>query len=83
MSEESLVKIRALANLAEKRGQSLAQMALAWVLRRKEVTSVLIGASSTQQLADNIAALKYLEFEQAELDEIDKILNETAAGGMA
>ena len=58
-------------------------MALAWVLRRKEVTSVLIGASSTQQLADNIAALKYLEFEQAELDEIDKILNETAAGGMA
>ena len=83
LSEESLVKIRALANLAEKRGQSLAQMALAWVLRRKEVTSVLIGASSTQQLADNIAALKYLEFEQAELDEIDKILNETAAGGMA
>ena len=47
------------------------------------MTSVLIGASSTQQLADNIAALKHLEFEQAELDEIDKILNETAAGGMA
>lgn len=74
LSEESLVKIRALSNIAEKRGQSLAQLALAWVLRRSEVTSVLIGASSIQQLADNIASLEHLEFEQAELDAIDRIL---------
>lgn len=74
LSEESLVKVRALSNIAEKRGQSLAQLALAWVLRRSEVTSVLIGASSIQQLADNMASLEHLEFEQAELDAIDRIL---------
>ena len=56
LSEENRKKIRALADLAAERGQSLAQMALAWVLRRKEVTSVLIGASSTEQLADNLKA---------------------------
>lgn len=74
LSEENRKKIRALADLAAERGQSLAQMALAWVLRRKEVTSVLIGASSTEQLADNVKALKYPEITLDEGKAIDKIL---------
>lgn len=74
LSEENRKKIRALADLAAERGQSLAQMALAWVLRRKEVTSVLIGASSTEQLADNVKALKHLEITLDEGKAIDKIL---------
>lgn len=74
LKEENLGKIRALAELAQKRGQSLAQLALAWVLRRREVTSVLIGASSVKQLGDNIQTLNHLDFEQEELDEIDRIL---------
>jgi len=57
--------------MATRRGQSLAQMALAWVLRRKEVTSVLIGASSPQQIVENVGALGNLEFTAAELAEID------------
>lgn len=75
LSTERLVKIKALNSLAESRGQSLAQMALAWALRRKEVTSVLIGASSPEQLMDNTAALKGLDFSQEELDQIDRILS--------
>jgi L-glyceraldehyde 3-phosphate reductase len=67
-------KIRALNELAVRRGQSLAQMALAWILRRKEITSVLIGASSPEQLEDNVAALRNQAFDQSELDEIDRIL---------
>jgi len=78
LSPERLVKIKALNGLAESRGQSLAQMALAWALRRKEVTSVLIGASSPEQLADNTAALKCLDFSQEELDQIDGILSKQA-----
>ena len=74
MSEENLKKIRGLADLAAERGQTLAQMALAWVLRRREITSVLIGASSTEQLADNIKALKHLEFTADERKAMDKIL---------
>ena len=57
LTQEKLKKIQALAAVAEKRGQSLAQLALAWVLRRPEVTSVLIGASSPAQLEDNVAVL--------------------------
>ena len=60
MIEENLNKIRALATRLQRRGQSLAQMALAWVLRRKEVTSVLVGASSVKQLDDNIADIKVI-----------------------
>lgn len=75
LSEDNLIKIRLLNQLAVERGQSLAQMALAWVLRRKEVTSVLIGASSVEQLADNIDALKGLDFAHEELERIDDILN--------
>ncbi|HLW22203.1 MAG TPA: aldo/keto reductase, partial [Sphaerochaetaceae bacterium] len=53
-------------------GQSLAQMALAWVLRRKEVTSVLIGASSSEQIIENVGALDNLSFSDEELKEIDR-----------
>lgn len=60
--------------MAEERGQSLAQMALAWILRRKEITSVLIGASKVEQIIDNVNALKKLDFTQDELERIEKIL---------
>lgn len=76
LSEERIEKIRRLNEIAGARGQSLAQLALAWVLRRPEVTSVLIGASSTKQLEDNVAALQNLEFTTEELDAIDAILGE-------
>lgn len=76
LSEERLEKVMQLNEIAQKRGQSLAQMALAWVLRRPEVTSVLIGASSTGQLEDNVSALKRLAFTEEELKQIDMILGE-------
>jgi L-glyceraldehyde 3-phosphate reductase len=72
--KQNLPKTRKLNDLALKRGQSLAQMALAWVLRLPAVTSALIGASSVQQLEDNLAALNNLKFSDDELAEIDKIL---------
>ncbi len=72
--EKSLPKIRALHALAQARGQSLAQMALAWVLRLPAVTSALIGASSVQQLEDNIKALDHLEFSPEELSQIEDVL---------
>jgi L-glyceraldehyde 3-phosphate reductase len=71
LNEESLARIRALNALAERRGQTLAQMAIAWVLRDKRVTSALIGASRVQQIEDAVGALRNLSFTQAELDEID------------
>lgn len=74
LSEEKLSQIRRLNEVAAKRGQTLAQMALAWVLREKAVTSVLVGASSVKQLKDNIACLEKLEFTPEELAEIDAIL---------
>ncbi|MEW4411938.1 L-glyceraldehyde 3-phosphate reductase [Clostridium sp. AN503] len=76
LSGERMEKIRRLNEMALERGQSLAQMALAWVLRRPEVTSVLIGASSAKQLEDNVAALGNLAFTEAELAAIDGILGE-------
>ena len=76
VNKEKLEKIRALSSLAEKRGQKLAQMALAWVLRRKEITTVLIGASSVEQLEANIDSLKYLDFSQDQLETIEQILNQ-------
>jgi L-glyceraldehyde 3-phosphate reductase len=69
---EVLEKIRALNELAEQRGQSLAQLAVAWVLRDERVTSALVGASSVQQLEANVAALEKLDFSSDELDEIDR-----------
>lgn len=70
----SLPRWPKLNELAKERGQSLAQMALAWVLRRDEVASVLIGASRVSQLEDNVAALDKLEFSTEELARIDAIL---------
>jgi L-glyceraldehyde 3-phosphate reductase len=71
LSEENLSKIRALNEIAKARGQSLAQMALAWILRDPRVTSALIGASKPSQLAENVAALKNLDFSADELDAIE------------
>ncbi len=71
ITEERLERIRSLNAIAERRGQTLAQMALAWVLRRQEVTSVLIGASSVKQVEENVAALDTLHFTDEELAEID------------
>lgn len=75
VNETVLAKIRALNMIAEKRGQKLAQMALAWVLHRQEVTTVLIGAGSVSQLEINLAALQNLSFSAEELQQIDSILN--------
>jgi L-glyceraldehyde 3-phosphate reductase len=72
LSESNLQHVRALNEIAAERGQSLAQLALAWALRDARVTSVLIGASSVAQLDDNLGALDRLEFSDEELDHIDK-----------
>jgi L-glyceraldehyde 3-phosphate reductase len=74
LTESKLEQIRSLARLAQARGQTLAQMALAWVLRRPEVTSVLIGASRLSQIADCVGSLKNTTFCQQELGEIDRIV---------
>lgn len=74
LSDENLDKIRALNEFAVQRGQTLAQLALTWVLRRREVTSVLIGASSKEQLMDNMAVLDAPELTEEELAVIDNIL---------
>ncbi|MCD8121248.1 MAG: L-glyceraldehyde 3-phosphate reductase [Clostridiales bacterium] len=76
LSEERLAKIRRLNDFAATRGQSLAQMALAWILRRPEVTSVLVGASSVSQLENNVAALEHPDFSETELAAIDDVLGE-------
>jgi L-glyceraldehyde 3-phosphate reductase len=72
VNDETLASIRALTEIAESRGQSLAQLALAWVLRKGSVTSALIGASSVKQLETNVAALDNLEFTDDELTAIDE-----------
>jgi L-glyceraldehyde 3-phosphate reductase len=72
LTDEALEKIRALNEIASRRGQSLAQLALAWVLRDERVTSALIGASSVAQLEANVAALERLDFTDDELAEIDR-----------
>jgi L-glyceraldehyde 3-phosphate reductase len=77
LTEETLSKVRALAEVAAGRGQSLAQMALGWTLRDPRVTSALIGASSVDQLEANVAALDRLEFSAAELAEIDRFATDS------
>jgi L-glyceraldehyde 3-phosphate reductase len=72
LDEQTLGKARALNEIAARRGQSLAQMALAWTLRDPRVTSALVGASSVEQLEANVAALEKLEFSSEELAEIDR-----------
>jgi len=75
VSDEKLSKVRQLNTLAERRGQKLSQMALAWVLRHDTVTSVLIGASKTSQIEDAVGMLNNLHFTAEELEAIDAILN--------
>ncbi len=72
LTDETLDKIRGLNELAKQRGQSLAQMALAWTLRDPRMTSTLIGASSVAQLEDSLGALRRLDFSEDELAEIDR-----------
>jgi L-glyceraldehyde 3-phosphate reductase len=72
LHEENLARVRALAEIARGRGQSLAQLAIAWTLRDARVTSALIGASSVAQLEQNVAALERLELADDELAEIDR-----------
>ncbi len=75
INEKDLKRVQALAELAANRGQSLSQMAIAWVLRRKHVTSALIGARSIEQITENIGAIKHLDFTVQELEMIEEILN--------
>ena len=72
ITEETLAKIRGLSEIAKRRGQTLAEMALSWVLKDGEVTSVLIGASKPSQILDNIKAAENTSFTEEELAEIDK-----------
>jgi L-glyceraldehyde 3-phosphate reductase len=74
LTPERLGQVTALGAIAAQRGQSLAQMALAWALRDPRMTSLIIGASSVAQLEANIAALGHLQFEDAELAEINKVI---------
>jgi L-glyceraldehyde 3-phosphate reductase len=76
LTEQTLGKVRALNEIAKRRGQSLAQMAIAWTLRDARVTSALIGASSVGQLEANIAALADLDFAHEELEEIEQYATE-------
>jgi L-glyceraldehyde 3-phosphate reductase len=77
LTDDSLEKIRALNEIAARRGQTLAQMALAWTLRDPRVTSTLIGASRVEQLEDNVGALDRLDFTDDELAEIDRYATES------
>lgn len=72
LTADNLGRVRALNDIARRRGQSLAQMALAWVLRDARVTSTLVGASSPGQIRDNVASLANLSFTPEELSEIDR-----------
>jgi L-glyceraldehyde 3-phosphate reductase len=74
LTDEKLAKVRALGAIAARRGQPLAQMALAWTLRDARVTSAIVGASSVAQLEENVGALQNLSFSASELDEIDRCL---------
>jgi L-glyceraldehyde 3-phosphate reductase len=72
LSDDVLARVRALNEIAARRGQSLAQLALAWALRDPRVTSALVGASHVAQLEQNVAALQQLDLDSAELEEIDR-----------
>lgn len=76
LDEPNITRVRALNAIAESRGQTLAQMAIAWVLRDKRVTSALIGARNVEQLDDSLDAIKNLDFTDAELKEIDRYAQE-------
>jgi L-glyceraldehyde 3-phosphate reductase len=72
LNESNLKRVQSLNRIAKKRGQTLAQLAIAWVLRDRRVTSALIGARNVEQLDDSLDSLKRLEFSEAELNEIDR-----------
>ena len=74
LDDEKMTKVRALTSVAESRGQTLAQLAIAWILRLDVMTSVLIGASSVEQLEQNLGALDNIAFSAFERTEIDRIL---------
>ncbi|MDQ3128865.1 MAG: L-glyceraldehyde 3-phosphate reductase [Chloroflexota bacterium] len=78
LNDENLAKVRALNEIARSRGQSLAQMAIAWILRDPRVTSAVVGASSVEQLADTLGALDRLDFSPDELAEIDRHATESS-----
>ena len=75
ITPELLVKIKALNAIALKRGQSLAQMSIAWLLKDSRITSVLIGASSVKQLENNVEAINNLKFEEQEIQQIAALIN--------
>jgi L-glyceraldehyde 3-phosphate reductase len=77
LTDEAMAKVRALNEIASARGQSLAQLAIAWVLRDERVTSALVGASSVEQLEDSLAALERLDLTEDELAEIDRYATES------
>ncbi|MCW2970685.1 MAG: aldo/keto reductase [Solirubrobacterales bacterium] len=76
LTEENLARARALNEIASRRGQTLAQLAISWALRDDRVTSALLGASSVKQLEQNVAALEHVQFDSEELEEIDKYAQE-------
>ncbi len=76
LTEENLARVRALNEIAGRRGQTLAQLAIAWTLRDPRVTSALVGASSVEQLEQNVAALRRLDFDADELAEIERYAQE-------
>ncbi len=80
LTEDLVGRLRDLNDIAKSRGQSLAQMALAWVLRGGRVTSALIGASSPEQLEDSVAAAGNLDFDADELARIDSVIMRVATG---
>jgi L-glyceraldehyde 3-phosphate reductase len=75
LTEATMTKVRALATIAERRGQRLSQLALAWVLRDPRVTSAVVGVSSVAQLEANLKALEHLDFTSDELSEIDRCVS--------
>jgi L-glyceraldehyde 3-phosphate reductase len=77
LNEQTVAKVRALNEIAARRGQTLAQLALAWTLRDPRVTSTLVGASNVEQLENNVAALDRLELSEDELAEIDRYATES------
>jgi L-glyceraldehyde 3-phosphate reductase len=76
ITTETISRVRRLFTIAQSRGQNMAQLAIAWVLRLQGMTSALIGASSVKQLEENVAALDRLDFSATELEEIEKILTD-------
>ena len=73
--EPAIEKVKKLNEIAQQRGQTLAQMALVWLLKDRRITSVLVGASSVKQLEDNVGALKNMKFSKTELQQIELILS--------